>query len=136
MGFLSAPLPPFSPFFILPPPLPLLYTTHPHPQIVAPLFGLPLWIEERADKSLHGDSAICKSCCGRRVFSFPLSLLSRPPACTQPLPFLSHSCITSLRLLHSVPHNLKKPDVISSASLFLRSFTFLPPSPRSSALIS
>lgn len=24
-----------------------------------------------ADKSLHGDSAICKSCCGRRVFSPP-----------------------------------------------------------------
>lgn len=32
-----------------------------------------------ADKSLHGDSAICKSCCGRRVFSPPFSLRTQHP---------------------------------------------------------
>lgn len=40
-----------------------------------------------ADKSLHGDSAICKSCCGRRVFSFPsfpFFPLLLPPSLPQP----------------------------------------------------
>lgn len=93
----------------------LRYTPHPSTPSTPPTLTLrlwhrcldKLWIEERADKSLHGDSAICKSCCGSRVFFFPLSpfslLLSQPPACTQPLPF-SHThaylfCISSS--LHS-----------------------------------
>lgn len=75
------------------------------------LFGLPLWIEERADKSLHGDSAICKSCCSRRVFSFPLSLFSLLHSnlllVHNPSLFPWHSCIPSPCLILSFPSNLK-----------------------------
>lgn len=85
---------------------------------------------ERADKSLHGDSAFCKSCCGRRVFSFPLSLflpLLLPTLCLyQPLPFcLLPCCLRLLHLILTFHCNLKTLfpviDMISFASLFTTS---------------
>lgn len=126
------------PFHLSPPssassPLPLLHTTQHHPQTVAPLFGLPLWIEERADKSLHGDSAICKSCCGRRVFSFPFLPPSLPTSCLyKTAPFSpSHSCIPSPRLIR-FPQQFKNPLPWSTLSplphfFTLHPITFFPP---------
>lgn len=69
---------------------------------------------ERADKSLHGDSAFCKSCCGRRVFSFPPSVFPfsslhccQPRACTQPVPsFFLPSCVLFCVFSASYPHFL------------------------------
>ena len=130
---LSLSLPPPHCIFCYTTPTP----TYPHPGIVAPLFGQALWIEARADKSLHGDSAICKSCCGRRVFFFPLFppslLLSPPPACTQPLPSPpSYSCIPFLRLILLL---FRTSPVISCASLiFFFFFTFPFPPPPSHSL--
>lgn len=51
------------------------------------LWAATLESKRGADKSLHGDSAICKSCCGRRVFSFPsfpFFPLLLPPSLPQP----------------------------------------------------
>lgn len=96
---------------------------------------------ERADKSLHGDSAFCKSCCGRRVFSFPLSLFPPPSTAAKLMlvhnPSLSfssplvHSCARSPASYQHFPVNFffkknnkikKTPfpviDIITLASLF------------------
>lgn len=50
---------------------PLLPSTCPAQTRALQFWAATLESERGADKSLHGDSAICKSCCGRRVFSFP-----------------------------------------------------------------
>lgn len=56
---------------------------------------------ERADKSLHGDSAFCKSCCGRRVFSFPLSLFPPPSTAAKLMLVHNPSLSFSSPLVHS-----------------------------------
>lgn len=55
---------------------------------------------ERADKSLHGDSAFCKSCCGRRVFS-PLSLFPPPSTAAKLMLVHNPSLSFSSPLVHS-----------------------------------
>lgn len=102
-------------FFVSTPRLPFFFShftlplaMHPLPPSPSDAAGWTTTLDrrERADKSLHGDSAFCKSCCGRRVFSFPLSLFLPPllPTSYTTPPFLSPPLLCTFSA--SYPHFL------------------------------
>lgn len=90
----------------------------PHPS-TPPDCGTSIWpttLDGRGgfDKSFYGDSAICKSCCGRRVFSISLSLpplsLQSPSLIHIPfwicIPFILSSSLLNVFLLNWLTHSL------------------------------
>lgn len=81
--------------------LPSIFRRHPAQTRAPQFWAATLESKRGADKSLHGDSAICKSCCGRRVFSFPSFPFFPPSSSLLPQPSLrvpdpSHPPLTLL----------------------------------------